>query len=663
VGDAGVGKTAIVEGNAFSTCYIVSMHAYVCMYLCMYVYMPTGIARRIASGHVPTSLQGNLFSLNVAHLLSGTKYRGEFESRVQGMLHDIQQTQEPVILFIDELHTIVGTGAVRDSTTDLASLLKPMLARGELCCIGATTLDEYRQYIEKDTALERRFQPVYVDEPSPNATMAIIQGIRRSYELHHSVLIQRDTLTHAVQLTDRYVSDRKLPDKAIDALDEACAAVALRVNTTTADNRMNQWNDHVRILYTRLRTAEENGEYARALDLRYGAIPEALAQCNCRPQTSRPATYVTPDDVAAVVAQWTGIPVERLHESDTRQLLDLPARLQTRIRGQSQAIQAVSDAIIRSKTGMSDATRPIGVFLFLGPTGVGKTELAKAICAEVFQQSETQMVRLDMSEYMESHSVSRLLGAPPGYVRSDEGGQLTEPVRRRPYNVVLLDEIEKAHTLVLNTLLQVFEDGRLTDAQGRHVNFTNTVIIMTSNLGSTFLTSSTLNDEPSDDINKDKDKDNDRNIIPAAIQRQVLEHVREFFSPELFNRIDQTVLFHPLRRCDLEGILDAQTQKLQENLQKRDGKTHIRVSLSPEVRRFTLETVYDPSMGARPLIRWVEQNIASALSTRLLRGDIPPRSHVIVEMGSSKEELLFTIHDESHTRKCDPRPWITPSSW
>lgn len=659
MGDAGVGKTAIVEGNAFSTCYIVSMHVYVCMYVCM----STGITRRIASGHVPTSLQGNLFSLDVAHLLSGTKYRGEFESRVQGMLHDIQQTQEPVILFIDELHTIVGTGAVRDNPTDLASLLKPMLARGELRCIGATTLDEYRQYIEKDTALERRFQPVYVDEPSPNATMAMIQGIRRSYELHHSVLIQQDTITHAVQLTDRYVSDRKLPDKAIDALDEACAAVALRVNTTrTTDNRVNQWNDHVQILYTRLRTAEENGEYARALDLRYGAIPEALAQCNCRPQTtSRPETYVTPDDVAAVVAQWTGIPVERLHESDTQHLLDLPARLQTRIRGQSQAIQAVSDAIIRSKTGMSDATRPIGVFLFLGPTGVGKTELAKAICAEVFQQSETQMVRLDMSEYMESHSVSRLLGAPPGYVRSDEGGQLTEPVRRRPYNVVLLDEIEKAHTLVLNTLLQVFEDGRLTDAQGRHVNFRNTVIIMTSNLGSTLLTSSTLlNDESFDD----KDKNNDRDIIPADIQRQVLEHVREFFLPELFNRIDQTVLFHPLRRCDLEGILDAQTHKLQENLQKRDGKTNIHVSLSPEVRRFTLKTVYDPSMGARPLIRWVEQNIASALSTRLLRGDIPPQSHVIIEMESSKEEeLLFTIHDESHTGKCDARPWLTPSSW
>jgi ATP-dependent Clp protease ATP-binding subunit ClpB len=639
IGEPGVGKTAIVEG----------------------------LAQRIVRGDVPEQLKHKrLFQLDMGALVAGTKYRGEFEERLKAVLKEIADSHGEIILFIDEIHTVVGAGAAEGAAMDAANILKPMLARGELHCIGATTLDEYRKHIEKDPALERRFQPVYVGEPSVEDTISILRGLKEKYEVHHGVRITDAAVIAAATLSHRYISDRFLPDKAIDLIDEAAAKLRMEIDSKPAeldeiDRRIMQleierealrretdpaaqerlekleqelarlrrdseslrqrWEREKQIVQriraikeqmdrakVELEQAERVADLERAARLRYGTLPELqkeLARAEEELRALGPQRLlkeeVDAEDIAEVVSKWTGIPVTKLLEGEMHKLLQLEDRLHQRVVGQDEAVQAVADAIRRARAGLKDPKRPIGAFLFLGPTGVGKTELARAL-AEVLFDSEEAMVRLDMSEYQEKHTVSRLVGAPPGYVGYEEGGQLTEAVRRRPYRVVLFDEVEKAHPDVLNVLLQVMEDGRLTDAQGRTVDFKNTVLILTSNVGSHHL----QHLDPDD---------------PAAFELAkvyVLDELRRTFRPEFLNRLDEIIVFRPLSKAQLERIVDLQVAQLERRLQ--DLK--VRVEVTPEARAWLAQEGYSPDYGARPLRRLIQRLVENALSRMVLRGEL-----------------------------------------
>jgi ATP-dependent Clp protease ATP-binding subunit ClpB len=619
IGDPGVGKTAIVEG----------------------------LAQRIVAGDVPEGLKGKrVWALDIGALLAGSKYRGEFEERIKAVLNEIKAAEGEIILFIDELHTIVGAGAA-EGAVDAANLLKPMLARGELRAIGATTLDEYRKHIEKDAALERRFQPIFVGEPSVADTIAILRGLKERYEAHHGVRIRDAALVAAAVLSDRYISDRFLPDKAIDLVDEAASRLRMEIDSSPleldeAERRVRQleielaamakekkevrepvereladakaqrdelaarWAKEREVLervkeimskVDELRMeaerAERNGELERVAEIRYGELPQLEKELAEREQHAdfEPMVKeeVDEDDIAAVVARWTGVPVERLLEGETEKLIHMEERLHQRVVGQDEAVEAVANALRRARTGLQDPNRPIGSFIFLGPTGVGKTELARAL-AEFMFDDERAMVRLDMSEYQERHTVARLIGAPPGYVGYDEGGQLTEAVRRRPYSVVLLDEIEKAHNEVFDVLLQILDDGRLTDGHGRTVDFRNTVVIMTSNIRSA-------------------------------------EQLREHFRPEFLNRIDEVVVFEPLTREQLAEIVELQLERLRARLAERG----ISVELTPAAKEHLAEAGWDPAYGARPLKRALQRLVENELAKRLLEGEFAEGDTILVD--------------------------------
>jgi ATP-dependent Clp protease ATP-binding subunit ClpB len=654
IGEPGVGKTAIAEG----------------------------LARRIVSGDVPEGLKNRrLVALDMGALIAGAKFRGEFEERLKAVLEEVKAADGGIILFIDELHTIVGAGAA-DGAMDAGNLLKPMLARGELHCIGATTLNEYRKYVEKDAALERRFQPVKVDEPSVDDTVSILRGLKERYEIHHGVRIKDAALVSAAMLSDRYISDRFLPDKAIDLIDESAARLRTQMDSMPADideasrkvlrleiereglrretdrpskDRLDKlelelaelrssfdakkalWEverhdvaaqrelkEEIEQAHVEIERAEREADYARAAELKYGKLGE-LEQClaDLEAKTGDGAHVllreeVSEDDIAEVVARWTGVPVTRLLEGETDKLVHLGERLHARVIGQDEAVKVVSDAIVRSRVGLADPARPTGSFLFLGPTGVGKTELAKALAHELFND-DTALIRIDMSEYMEKHSVARLIGAPPGYVGYEEGGQLTEAVRRKPYSVILLDEIEKAHRDVFNTLLQVLDDGRLTDSQGRTVNFTNTVILMTSNIGSQDILAYGDDGDASYDAMRD--------TITSLLQRE--------FRPEFLNRLDETVVFHALTRGELRKIVDLQIKRVAERLASR----RIELELTDAARDHLAEVGYEPSYGARPLKRVIQHELETPLANRLVAGEIVDGDHVLVDSGTDGLEI------------------------
>ena len=647
IGEPGVGKTAIAEG----------------------------LAQRIVKKDVPKSLQDKtIFSLDMGALIAGAKYRGEFEERLKAVLNEVKQSEGQIILFIDELHTIVGAGKTEGSM-DAGNLLKPMLARGELHCIGATTLDEYRQYIEKDAALERRFQPVMVDEPTVEDTIAILRGLKERYEVFHGVKIADSAIIAAATLSHRYITDRFLPDKAIDLVDEACAqirtemdsmpteldAVSRKIiqmeieeaalkkeedelskgrlaelqkelaeerdkfnamkaqweNEKNAIGKVQQLRETIEDLNRQIEAAEQRYDLEKAAELKYGRLPEAQRQLEeeeRRAQSAKESNIlrdrVTEEEIARIVERWTGIPVSRLVQGEREKLLHLDETLHQRVVGQDEAVQAVTEAIQRSRAGIQDPNRPIGSFLFLGPTGVGKTELAKTLAQALFDD-ENNLVRIDMSEYMEKFSVSRLIGAPPGYVGYEEGGQLTEAVRRKPYSVVLFDEVEKAHPDVFNVLLQVLDDGRITDSQGRTVDFKNTILILTSNLGSEFL------------LNGVHD---DGTIDPQA-KAQVESLLRRSFRPEFLNRLDEIVFYKPLTKENVTKIIDLQIDKLNSRLENQQ----IRCELTPAAKSAIVDAAYDPQYGARPLRRYVQHTVETMLSKRLLQGDIAPGQTVTVD--------------------------------
>jgi len=639
IGEPGVGKTAIVEG----------------------------LAHRIVRGDVPEGLKDRtIFALDMTALMAGAKYRGEFEERLKAVLNEIKSSEGRIILFIDEVHTIVGAGRTEGST-DAGNMLKPMLARGELHCIGATTLDEYRKYIEKDAALERRFQPVMVDAPNVEDTISILRGLKERFEVHHGVRIQDAALVSAAVLSDRYISDRFLPDKAIDLMDEACASIRTEIDSmpaeldeitrkvrrleieetalkketdkaskdrlkdlkkeladlrAQADAMKAQWEaekkglEEARELKEKLEQARRESEEAeRAYDLervaklRHGVIPElerkleALGKARDQKKGGKPLLReeVTEEEIAEVVSRWTGIPLSKLLEGERQKLLRLEEVLHRRVVGQDEAVRAVADSVLRARAGIQNPNRPIGSFLFLGPTGVGKTELARTLAAALFD-SENNMVRIDMSEYMEKHTVSRLVGAPPGYVGYEEGGQLTEAVRRKPYSVVLLDEIEKAHHDVFNVLLQILDDGRLTDSHGRTVNFKNTIVIMTSNIGSPHLLEGIT----------------DKGEIKEQVRSAVMEE--RSFRPEFLNRIDEVVLFKPLTREEVCRIVDLLAEDLRNRLKAGD----INFELTAEARDFIAREAYDPVYGARPLKRYIQQRIETPIARKIIAGELAP---------------------------------------
>ena len=647
IGEPGVGKTAIAEG----------------------------LAQRIVKKDVPKQLQDKtIFSLDMGALIAGAKYRGEFEERLKAVLNEVKKSEGKIILFIDELHTIVGAGKTEGSM-DAGNLLKPMLARGELHCIGATTLDEYRQYIEKDAALERRFQPVQVDEPTVEDTIAILRGLKERYEVFHGVKIADSAIIAAATLSHRYITDRFLPDKAIDLIDEACAQIRTENDTKPAEldaldrkiiqmeveeaalkkeedelskarlaelqkelaekrdtcnamraqweneknaiGRIQQLREEIAGLNRQKEIAERNYDYAKIAELENGRLREArnqLEEEERRAQATKESNMlsdrVTDREIAKIVERWTGIPVSRLVQGEREKLLTLDETLHKRVVGQDEAVQAVTEAIQRSRAGIQDPNRPIGSFLFLGPTGVGKTELAKALAQALFDD-ENNMVRIDMSEYMEKYSVSRLIGAPPGYVGYEEGGQLTEAVRRKPYSVVLFDEVEKAHPDVFNVLLQVLDDGRITDSQGRTVDFKNTILILTSNLGSEYI----LNG-----INAD-------GTIEESAKEQVRALLRRTFRPEFLNRLDEIVFYKPLTKENVTKIIDLQIAKLNDRL----ADQQIRCELTPAAKAAIVDAAYDPQYGARPLRRYVQHTVETMLSKRLLRGDVTPGQTVTVD--------------------------------
>ncbi len=647
IGEPGVGKTAIAEG----------------------------LAQRIVKEDVPEGLKDKtIFSLDMGALIAGAKYRGEFEERLKAVLEEIKKSEGRIILFIDELHTIVGAGKTEGSM-DAGNLLKPMLARGELHCIGATTLDEYRKYIEKDAALERRFQPVQVDEPTVEDTIAILRGLKERYENYHHVTIHDNALVAAATLSDRYITDRFLPDKAIDLVDEACAMIRTEMDSVPAelddirrkvtqleieeralkkeDDRLSQdrlaklreemanlkETEHemtARLesekeavaeitqlrqererLNFELENAQHRYDYEKAAKLQYQEIPEIegkIREAEERVAQSRENTLVndsvTEDDISGIVAKWTGIPVSKLMESEREKILHLDEQLHQRVVGQDEAVQKVTEAILRSRAGISDPNRPIGSFLFLGPTGVGKTELAKSLAQCLFDD-EHNIVRIDMTEYMEKFSVSRLIGAPPGYVGYDEGGQLTEAVRRKPYSVVLFDEIEKAHPDVFNILLQILDDGRITDSQGRTVDFKNTIIILTSNLGSQYLL---------DGIEPD-------GSISEEAQEAVMAELKRSFRPEFLNRLDETILFRPLTKDNLNGIIDIMVASLRKRLADRG----LGLELTDEAKSLIIERGFDPLYGARPLRRYLQSSVETLIARRILSGEVAPDSTIVVD--------------------------------
>ena len=655
IGEPGVGKTAIAEG----------------------------LAQRIVRGDVPEGLKDKtIFSLDMGALIAGAKYRGEFEERLKAVLEEVRKSEGGIILFIDELHTIVGAGKTEGSM-DAGNLLKPMLARGELHCIGATTLDEYRKYIEKDAALERRFQPVQVDEPTVEDTISILRGLKERYEIYHGVRIHDNALVAAATLSNRYITDRFLPDKAIDLVDEACAMIRTEIDSMPSElddlrrrimqmeieemalkkeddqlsrdrlekltqelaelkDRFNEqkarWEaeknsveevkslkadiDH---LHAQIEEAQRNYEYEKAARLQYSDLPnlekeltEAEAAAERRKSdNSLVHDTVTEEEIAGIVAKWTGIPVAKLMEGEREKLLHLDEVLHRRLIGQDEAVEKVCEAIQRSRAGISDPNRPIGSFLFLGPTGVGKTELAKALAESLFDD-ERSMVRIDMTEYMEKFSVSRLIGAPPGYVGYDEGGQLTEAVRRKPYSVVLFDEIEKAHPDVFNILLQILDDGRITDSQGRTVDFKNTIIILTSNLGSQYLLEGI---------------DMEGNITDSA-KKAVMAELHRAFRPEFLNRLDETILFKPLTKDNLTGIIDIMV----EGLKKRLADRSLKLCITDKAKELIIERGYDPLYGARPLRRYLQSSVETLLARAILSGDIAAGSTLTVDV--ENDELV-----------------------
>ena len=646
IGEPGVGKTAVVEG----------------------------LAQRIVKGDVPDSLKDKkLFALDMGSLVAGAKYRGEFEERLKAVLEEIKASDGQILLFIDELHTIVGAGKT-DGAMDAGNLLKPMLARGELHCIGATTLNEYRQYIEKDAALERRFQPVMVDEPTVEDTISILRGLKDRYEVYHGVKIADSALVSAAVLSNRYITDRFLPDKAIDLVDEACAMIKTELDSLPADldevqrkimqleieeaalkketdrlsverlenlqkelaelredfksrkaswdqeksavERVSKLKEEIESLNNEIQIAQRNYDLNTAAELQYGKLPELQKQLEeaeesaKKRESSMVHESVTDDEIATIISRWTGIPVAKLTESERNKTLNLDKELHKRVVGQDEGVEKVTEAIIRSKAGIKDPSKPIGSFMFLGPTGVGKTELAKALAASLFD-NEQNMVRIDMSEYMEKYSVSRLIGAPPGYVGYEEGGQLTEAVRRKPYSVVLFDEIEKAHPDVFNVLLQVLDDGHITDSQGRTVDFKNTILIMTSNIGSQYLLEG-IDEEGN---------------IKTDVENMVMNDLRAHFRPEFLNRLDEIIMFKPLTKSNIGGIIEL----LLADVNKRLEDKELVIRLTDAAKNYVIDHGYEPAYGARPLKRYLTKHVDTLAARMILSGEVYPQDTIIID--------------------------------